>query len=39
MSYETNKDGHIICPECMQITDKQELDDFGGICELCQYIS
>jgi len=35
MKYETNRDGHVICPECMQITDRDELDTFGGLCEGC----
>lgn len=26
---------HIICPECLQPTDQEELDMFGGICEHC----
>lgn len=24
------------CPECLQLTDTQELDMFGGLCEECR---
>lgn len=30
-----NDNGEVVCPECMEVRTKDELNQFGGMCQTC----